>query len=43
MRNLLLVSAALVLSACAAEQQSIQSPNPFGPSASEYAQIVDAK
>lgn len=43
MRNLLLISAVLVLSACAAEQQSIQSPNPFGPSASEYAQIVDAE
>lgn len=43
MRNLLLISAALALSACAAEQHSIQSSNPFGPSASEYAQIVDAE
>jgi amidase len=43
MRNLLLVSAALVLSACAAEQHSTQSPNPFGPSASEYAKIVETK
>ena len=43
MRNLLLVSAALVLSACSAEQPAMQSSQPFGPSAAEYAQIVDAE
>jgi len=43
MRNLLLVSAALIFSACTAEQQSIQSPNPFGPATSEYAKIVETE
>jgi len=43
MRFLFLAGAALTLTACAAEDAHIHDIQPFGPSASEYANIVDAE
>ena len=43
MRFLFLAGAALTLTACAAEDAHIHDIQPFGPSASEYASIVDAE
>ncbi len=43
MRHLLLASAAFLFTACAAEQVHDHPIEPFGPSASDYARIVDAE
>jgi len=43
MRHIFFVSTALIFMSCTAEQPPVQSPSPFGASASDYAKIVEAE